>query len=160
MHHELEARNLCERSPGICCHLVTDGVRIACDCERSWFFRFSDSFHYRPWCLPDPVILRLRAPAEDAMKNNQILDVPQVGSQAVVAEEKSVLLRQNNELQEDNADLRASALWWKTLYEEAQRRYADLEVMARANDGVEVRFPLRASTPARPSRVGAPRRAL
>jgi len=96
------------------------------------------------------------------MKNNQIVDVPQVGLHAVAAEEESVLLRQNNELQEDNADLRASALWWKTLYEEAQRRYADLEktLTARANDRMEVRFPLRTSAPARPARVGAPRRAL
>ena len=97
------------------------------------------------------------------MKNNEIDDMPQVGSQAVVADEQeSALLRQNKQVQEDNADLRASALWWKTLYEEAQRRYVDLEntLTARANERAEVRFALRTSTPARPARVGARRRAL
>jgi hypothetical protein len=95
------------------------------------------------------------------MNNNEMLDVPQVGSQDVVAEEESVLSRQN-ELREDNADLRASALWWKTLYEEAQRRYMDLEktLPVRIDDRVEIGFPVRTSTAARPPRVAAPTRAL
>jgi hypothetical protein len=95
------------------------------------------------------------------MNNNQILDVPQVGSQDVVAEEEPAL-RQSAELREDNADLRASALWWKTLYEDAQRRCADLEktLTARANDRVEVRFPMRTSNPAPPPRVGVATRVL
>ena len=81
------------------------------------------------------------------MNNNQMLDVPHVGSQDVVADEESVV-RENAALREDNADLRASALWWKTLYEDAQRRYADLErtLTAHASTRVEVRFPMRTSS--------------
>jgi hypothetical protein len=91
------------------------------------------------------------------MTNNQMLDVPQVESQDVVADEESVLL-ENAALREDNTDLRASALWWKTLYEDAQRRYADLErtLTTHANARVDVRFPMRTSSPARQSRAGAP----
>jgi hypothetical protein len=39
----------------------------------------------------------------------------------------AALQRQNAALRDDNEDLRASALWWKALYEEAQRRCAGLE---------------------------------
>jgi hypothetical protein len=70
-------------------------------------------------------------------------------------DEQSALLRENVALLEDNEDLRASALWWKALYEEAQRRYADLEssTKARVTSRVEVHFPtaiFEASTRAAP----------
>jgi hypothetical protein len=44
----------------------------------------------------------------------------------------AALQRQNAALRDDNEDLRASALWWKALYEEAQRRCAGLETAPKA----------------------------
>jgi hypothetical protein len=61
------------------------------------------------------------------MNNKEIVAARQVASQNLVNDEAGLL--------EDNEDLRASALWWKALYEEAQRRYADLENMGTATGG-------------------------
>jgi hypothetical protein len=44
----------------------------------------------------------------------------------------AALQRQNDALRDDNEDLRASALWWKALYEEAQRRCVGLESTPKA----------------------------
>lgn len=97
------------------------------------------------------------------MDEEQILDTPHVESQDVALDEESTLKcqnaaleRQNAALLEDNEDLRASALWWKALYEESLRRYADLESSpkARVTSRVDVRFPTPSSSPAH-----APRRA-
>jgi hypothetical protein len=77
-------------------------------------------------------------------------------------DDQSALLRENVALLEDNEDLRASALWWKALYEEAQRRYADLEssTKARVTSRVEVRFPMPSSRPAHAPRPDAATRRL
>jgi hypothetical protein len=77
-------------------------------------------------------------------------------------DEQSALQRQNAALLEDNEDLRASALWWKALYEEAQRRHADLETStkARVTSRVEVRFPMSSPSPAHAPRPGAATRRL
>ncbi len=84
-------------------------------------------------------------------------------------EEESILPRQNAALQrqiaalrEDNEDLRASALWWKALYEEAQRRCADLESSPRARPSARVdpRFSMTSSSSAHASRPGATTRPL
>jgi hypothetical protein len=61
------------------------------------------------------------------MNQKQMPDDARVGSQNPVHDEVSVLRDQNAALREDNEDLRASALWWKALYEEAQQRCIDLE---------------------------------
>ena len=96
------------------------------------------------------------------MDNTHMLDMPHVESQDVAADEDSSLLRQyaavqceNAALREDNEDLRASALWWKALYEEAQRRCADLAPKSRGSSRVDARFPMRSSTPAHAPRSGA-----
>ena len=60
------------------------------------------------------------------MNQNQMPDEARVGSQDAVTDEESVLRDENAALREDNEDLRASALWWKALYEEAQRRCVDV----------------------------------
>jgi hypothetical protein len=86
---------------------------------------FSDSFRYR---LP---LRRYNSACdgreEDVMHRKQMPDGPRAGSGNVVTDGESVLRQQNAALREDNEDLRASALWWKTLYEQAQRRCADLD---------------------------------
>ena len=88
------------------------------------------------------------------MEKRQMLDVPHVDTQAVGTGEESTLQRQIAALREDNEDLRASALWWKALYEEAQRRCADLESSskARANARLDPHF-----TMTSPSSGHAPR---
>ena len=60
-------------------------------------------------------------------------------------------------LRADNEDLRASAIWWKTLYEAAQRRCEELEnaLRGRTPTGVDVRFPLAFPIGARSRRIGA-----
>lgn len=78
-------------------------------------------------------------------------------TQDVWTDEDSTLERQNAALQrqvaalrEDNEDLRASALWWKALYEAAQRRCAHLENSPRARiiSHVDQRFTMTPSTSA------------
>jgi len=90
------------------------------------------------------------------MDKREMLDMPRVEAQDVATDEESTLHHQNAALQhqvaalrEDNEDLRASALWWKALYEAAQRRCAELESSpkARGNSRVEPRFTM-ASSPA------------
>ena len=102
------------------------------------------------------------------MDKRPMLDVPHLESD-VATEEKSILPRQNAALQrqiaalrEDNEDLRASALWWKALYEEAQRRCADLESSpkARTSAHVDPRFRMTSSSSAHASRPGATTRPL
>jgi hypothetical protein len=75
------------------------------------------------------------------MDKRQMLDTPDVESQDVLTDEESTLQRQiaalqhqnaalqrqNAAMREDNDDLRASALWWKALYEDAQRRSDELD---------------------------------
>ena len=87
------------------------------------------------------------------MDKKQMLDNPHVETQDVGTDEESTLLRQIAALQrqiaalrEDNEDLRASALWWNALYEEAQRR---------ATSRVDQRFRMPSSTPAHASRPDA-----
>jgi hypothetical protein len=103
------------------------------------------------------------------MDKRQMRDMPHVDSPDVVTDEESTLLRQNAALKcenaalrEDNEDLRASALWWKALYEEAQRRYVDLESSpkARVTSRVDGRFPMPSSSAAHAPRPGAATRAL
>jgi hypothetical protein len=105
---------------------------------------------------------RLRArPREDVMNEHQMFNTPQVGSQNVARDEESTLHQQNATLRQDNEDLRASALWWKTLYDEAQRRCAELENTLKANgnsrDDVQ---PMPSSRPARPPRADVSTRPL
>ena len=80
---------------------------------------------------------------------------------AALQRQIAVLQRQIAVLREDNEDLRASALWWQALYEEAQRRCADLESSpkARASSRVDQRFRMPSSTPDAP-RSGAETRPL
>jgi len=102
------------------------------------------------------------------MDEKQMLDTPHVDTQDVVTDEESSLRGQNAALRrhiaalrEDNEDLRASALWWKALYEEAQRRSADLESTPKARiTRVDVRFPMPSSSPAHAPRSGATTRPL
>ena len=102
------------------------------------------------------------------MDKRPMLDVPHLESD-VATEEKSILPRQNAALQrqiaalrEDNEDLRASALWWKALYEEAQRRCADLESSpkARPSARLDPRFRMTSSSSTHASRPGATTRPL
>ena len=97
------------------------------------------------------------------MDKRQMLDTPHLESQDVVTDDDSTLQRQNAALQrqnaallEDNEDLRASALWWKALYEEAQRRFADWESPPKARVGsrVDARFRVPSSSPAHSHRPG------
>jgi hypothetical protein len=102
-------------------------------------------------------------PDEDVMNKKQRPDVSYVESPDLLSDEHSTLQRQHAALLEDNEDLRASALWWKALYEESQRRCADLESSTRATrvtSRVELRFPLRSSASARAPRRGAATRRL
>lgn len=85
------------------------------------------------------------------MDKRQMLDSPRVESQDVVTDEESTLQRQIAALQrqiaalrEDNEDLRASALWWQALYEEAQRRPSP-RASFRRRDATSVISPTRAS---------------
>jgi len=96
------------------------------------------------------------------MDERQMPDMPRVESDDVAIAEESTLQRQNAALLEDNEDLRASAIWWKALYEETLRRCADLESSpkARVISRVEVRFPMRSSSPAHATRAGAATRSL
>ena len=103
------------------------------------------------------------------MDNTHMLDMPHVESQDIAADEDSSLLRQNAALQcenaalhEDNEDLRASALWWKALYEEARRRCADLESApkSRLSSRVDSRLPVPSSRQAHAPRPGATTRPL
>jgi len=95
-------------------------------------------------------------------------DLPHLDSH-MATEEASIsprqiaaLQRQIAALREDNEDLRASALWWKALYEEAQRRYADLENSPKARPSARVnpRFRMTSSSSAHASRPGATTRPL
>ena len=52
---------------------------------------------------------------------------------SAVPEETSSVRRENAMLREDNDDLRASALWWKTLYEDALRRLNEVGVEPRTH---------------------------
>jgi hypothetical protein len=90
------------------------------------------------------------------MNERQGREVSHIESYDFVVDEHSALQRENAALLEDNEDLRASALWWKALYEESQRRCVDLEssTNGRAASRVEVRFPVPSSTRAH----GLPRR--
>ena len=96
------------------------------------------------------------------MDKIQMLDTPHARTQDVVIDEGSGLQRQIAALREDNEDLRASALWWKALYEEAQRRCADLEGLprARVTAHLDPRFPMTSSTPAHAPRSAAITRPL
>ena len=99
----------------------------------------------------------VHTPKEDVMNKRQQPEVSHVESFDFVIDEHSALQRENAALLEDNEDLRASALWWKALYEESQRRCADLETSTRARvtSRVEVRFPVPSSGPAHARRPGA-----
>jgi hypothetical protein len=111
---------------------------------------------------------------EDVMDKRQILETPHVEAQDVPEEstlqrQNAALHRQNAALQrqvaalhEDNEDLRASALWWKALYEEAQRRCVDLEISpkARASTRVDPCFTMRSSPRAHAPRPGVTTRPL
>ena len=96
------------------------------------------------------------------MNKRQKCEVSHVESFDFVIDEHSALQRENAALLEDNEDLRASALWWKALYEESQRRCGDLEASTRARltSRVEVRFPVPSSGPAHARRPGAATRRL
>ena len=103
------------------------------------------------------------------MDKRQMLDTPHLESQDVVINEESTLdrqnaalVRQNAALREDNEDLRASALWWRALYEEAERRLANLEnsPKARVTARADVRFLRTPSNPAHAPRPGATTRPL
>ena len=103
------------------------------------------------------------------MDKAETLDVPHVGAQDVVTDEESTLRHQNAALQrqvaalrEDNEDLRASALWWKALYEEAQRRCEDLESSpkARAVARVDPRLTMTSSPTTHAPRSGGTTRPL
>ena len=105
------------------------------------------------------------------MDKRQSLDMPSVEPQHLGTDGESALQRQNAALQrenaalhEDNEDLRASALWWKALYEEAQRRYADLESSPKARItprvDIGVRVPMPSSSRAHAPRPGATTRPL
>jgi hypothetical protein len=92
------------------------------------------------------------------MEKRQMLDMPRLKSQDSTSQlHNAALQRQNAALAEDNEDLRASALWWKALYEEALRRCADLENSrkARVTARVDVRFPVSSSSSAHMPRSGA-----
>ena len=100
------------------------------------------------------------------MDKTQMLDTLHARTQDVVMDEESTLQRQIAALQrqiaalsEDNEDLRASALWWKALYEEAQRRCADREGLPKARPiaRVDARFPMASSTPAHTPRPAVTR---
>ena len=83
------------------------------------------------------------------MNKKQMIDAaPHVGAQDLACVDV---------LRVDNEDLRASAILWKTLYEEAQRRCVELEnaLKGRAPTRVDVRFPLGFSIGARSRRSGA-----
>jgi len=87
------------------------------------------------------------------MDKREMQDMPHVHAQDVATDEGSTLHHQNAALRrqvaalrEDNEDLRASALWWKALYEEAQRRCADLESSPKARVSTRVdRFTMTSS---------------
>ena len=98
------------------------------------------------------------------MDHTQMPDMRRVKSQEVVIGEEftyerqnAALKRQNAALLDDNEDLRASALWWKALYEDAQHRCADLESVpkARVTPRVDVHFAMPSSSPAHAPRAGA-----
>jgi hypothetical protein len=126
------------------------------------FREFSDSFRYRRRRLPLWMDTARPRRNEDVMEKRQMLDVPHVDTQDVVTDEESTLRRQVAALREDNEDLRASALWWKALYEEAQRRCADLESSskARANARLDPRFTMTSPSSAHAPRPGATTRPL
>lgn len=103
------------------------------------------------------------------MEKGQMLDMLHVESQDTVIDEQSILARQNAALEhqiaalrEDNEDLRASALWWKALYEQAQCRCADLESSpkGRVTSPVDLRRPMPSSSPAHAPRAAATTRPL
>jgi hypothetical protein len=91
------------------------------------------------------------------MDKNQMKDPQGVSPLAVTDDEASKLRRENAALREDNEDLRASALWWKALYEEALRRLADTEpspkvrISSRHDVHLQMTSPGESDTP----RVGA-----
>jgi hypothetical protein len=99
------------------------------------------------------------------MEKRQMLDLLRLNSERVAPAAESTLQRDNAALQrqnavllDDNEDLRASALWWKALYEEALRRCADLEhssPKARVTSRMDVRFPVSSSSSAHALRPGA-----
>ena len=90
------------------------------------------------------------------------MHTPHVESQDIGVDEESALRRQNAALLEDNEDLRASALWWKALYEGVQRRHVDVESSpkARMTSRVDVRFAMPSSAPAYAASPGAATRPL
>jgi hypothetical protein len=75
----------------------------------------------------------------------------------VAGDEASRLRRENADLREDNEDLRASALWWKALYEEALRRLADPETSpkGRASSHTDVHLRVKSPGESGASRAGA-----
>lgn len=82
------------------------------------------------------------------MDKNQMLNVSDTTSPSAATTGEEQLRRENAELRQDNEDLRASAVWWKTLYEEALRRCSDSE--PRAGYRPDVRFQMKS-----PGRSGA-----
>jgi hypothetical protein len=144
-------------------------VRIACEKRDTVFRELNDSFRYTGVCVcRSGCIQRVPRRNEDVMDERQLLDTPYVESHDVIDEESTsqrqnaALRRQNAALLEDNEDLRASALWWKALYEESQRRCADLESSpkARVTSRLDVRFAMPSPSPARTPRPGATTRPL
>jgi hypothetical protein len=154
-----------------CCPYIADGVRIACGIEANLLpriERFVPLQRSASAALDEYSAVRA-AMVEDVMDKGQMLDMPHVDSRDVLAAEQSTLERQNAALQhqnaalrDDNEDLRASALWWKALYEEAQRRYSDLEnsPKPRVISRVDVCFPMPSSSPAHTPRPRATARPL
>ena len=51
----------------------------------------------------------------------------------MTSDEQTDLRREITVLREEAEDLRASAVWWRTLYEEAIRRRGELEAAAAAD---------------------------
>jgi hypothetical protein len=55
----------------------------------------------------------------------------------MTSDQRSELCREISVLEEEAEDLRASAEWWRTLYEEAIRRRAELEAPAANTERAE-----------------------
>ena len=90
------------------------------------------------------------------MDRDETLDRTHALQSAVTGDEMSELQRENIALRQDNEDLRASAIWWEMLYEQAQQRCAALESSSkmRVSSHVERRMPLKSANRATSPRAG------
>src|SRR5262245_15769305 len=131
------------------------------EAQQPLLHELNDSFRYGSRRLRSGCIQRVPRRNEDVMDQRQMLHMPRVESHDVAIAE-TTLQRQNAALREDNEDLRASALWWKALYEEALHRYADLESSPkrRIASRVDARFSMASSSAAHAHRAGATTRPL